>query len=171
MIPAAWRANLGFLLRHPWQLALSLIGIAIGVAVIVAVDLANSSARKAFLVSMDAVTGAATHQVIGGPAGVPEDLYARLRVRHGVRAIAPVVEGEIDVDGITLKLLGVDLFAERELRTFTGAGADESLLRRFLVVPGSLTLSVSTAERLGVETESTFPVSANGRQPNPWGIF
>ena len=72
MIPASYRASFSYLLRHPWQLALSLIGIAVGVAVIVAVDLANASARKAFLMSMDAITGEATHQVIGGPRGVSE---------------------------------------------------------------------------------------------------
>ena len=66
-MPVLYRASFGYLLRHPWQLALALLGICIGVAVIVAVDLANQSAKKAFLLSMDAVTGAATHQVIGGP--------------------------------------------------------------------------------------------------------
>ena len=70
MIPVTLRANFGYLLRHPLQLALALLGIGIGVAVIVAVDLANASARKAFLMSMDAITGEATHQVIGGPLGV-----------------------------------------------------------------------------------------------------
>ena len=49
MIPVSYQASFRYLLRHPWQLALSLLGIAIGVAVIVAVDLANASARKAFL--------------------------------------------------------------------------------------------------------------------------
>ena len=70
------------MLKHPWQLALALLGIGIGVAVIVAVDLANGSARKAFLLSMDTVTGEATHQVVGGPLGVDESVYATLRVEH-----------------------------------------------------------------------------------------
>ena len=48
MIPVTYRASFSYLLRHPWQLALSFIGIGVGVAVIVAVDLANASARKAF---------------------------------------------------------------------------------------------------------------------------
>ena len=80
MMPAVWRASLGYLLRHPWQLFLSMLGVGIGVAVIVAVDLANASSRKAFLMSMDAVTGEATHQVVGGPAGVDESVYVDLRV-------------------------------------------------------------------------------------------
>ena len=48
-MPVLYRASFGYLLRHPWQLALALLGICIGVAVIVAVDLANESSRKAFL--------------------------------------------------------------------------------------------------------------------------
>jgi putative ABC transport system permease protein len=51
MIPVTYRASFSYLLRHPWQLALALLGISVGVAVIVAVDLANASARKAFLLS------------------------------------------------------------------------------------------------------------------------
>ena len=94
MMPVLYRASIGYLLRHPWQLALTLLGICIGVAVIVAVDLANESSRKAFLLSMDTVTGEATHQIIGGPNGVDEQLYTRLRVETGVRSIAPVVDEE-----------------------------------------------------------------------------
>ena len=32
MIPARYRASLGYLARHPWQLALAVVGVAIGVA-------------------------------------------------------------------------------------------------------------------------------------------
>ncbi|HEX5764004.1 MAG TPA: ABC transporter permease, partial [Woeseiaceae bacterium] len=92
-MPVLYRASLGYLTRHPWQLALALVGICVGVAVMVAVDLANESARRAFLSSMDAVNGEATHQVIGGPAGIDELLYVDLRVSGGLRNIAPVVEG------------------------------------------------------------------------------
>ena len=33
MIPATYRASVFYLLRHPWQLVLSLVGISVGVAV------------------------------------------------------------------------------------------------------------------------------------------
>ena len=126
MIPATYRANFAYLLRHPWQLALAVLGIAIGVAVIVAVDLANASARKAFLLSMDAVTGAATHQVIGGPRGIEEQVYVQLRVEHGIRDIAPVVSGSASVNRMPVQVLGVDIFAEREMRSFTSRSATQS---------------------------------------------
>ncbi|MFQ5635566.1 MAG: ABC transporter permease, partial [Gammaproteobacteria bacterium] len=127
MIPVTYRASFAYLLRHPWQLTLALLGIGVGVAVIVAVDLANASARKAFLLSMDALTGQATHQVIGGPRGVREEVYTTLRVTHGMQSLAPVVEGTVRIDGASVTLLGIDLFAEQGIRNFTQvAGATEA---------------------------------------------
>lgn len=172
MIPVTYRASFSYLLRHPWQLLLSLLGIGVGVAVIVAVDLANASARKAFLLSMDAVTGAATHQVIGGPRGVPEAVYVDLRL-DGIRSIAPVVEDTVVVDGASLTVLGVDLFAEQEIRSFTGesesrdddgAGGRAALFSGFLVSPGAVTTTGQTAMELGLEPGDAFTVRANGRR-------
>ena len=66
--------------RHPWQLALSLLGIALGVAVVVAIDLASGSARRALAIASDGIAGRATHRITGGPRGVPEQLYVDLRL-------------------------------------------------------------------------------------------
>jgi putative ABC transport system permease protein len=171
VIPVVYRANFSYLVRHPWQLSLSLLGISIGVAVIVAVDLANDSARKAFLLSMDAVTGEATHQVIGGPRGIEETLYTRLRVEHGIRSLAPVVEGNVTVDDVSLQVLGVDLFAEQEMRSFTRRStvaenddATRSLFRTMLVEPGAVMMSVATADTLGIAVGERFDISAAGRR-------
>lgn len=171
-MPVLYRASFGYLLRHPWQLALALLGICIGVAVIVAVDLANESSRKAFTLSMDAVTGKATHQIIGGPNGVDEKLYARLRVEAGIRSIAPVVEGYVEVNDTTIRVLGVDLFAERQMRSFTfdvkSAPAEtglsaEALFSRMLTDPGAVLMSQQTAGTLGLQAGDTFTVSAGGK--------
>ena len=170
MIPVTYRASFSYLLRHPWQLILSLLGIVIGVAVIVAVDLANSSARKAFLLSMDAIAGEATHQVIGGPNGVSERVYRDLRTRHGLINVAPVVEGTVNVDGVPVQLLGIDLFAEQAVRSFTGettaddAGDDNSsLFVNFLLQPGAVPSTEQTAQDLGLEIGNAFAVSVGGR--------
>jgi putative ABC transport system permease protein len=171
MIPVTYRASFSYLLRHPWQLALALLGIGVGVAVIVAVDLANASARKAFLLSMDTITGAATHQVIGGPRGLDENIYTELRVTHGMRTLAPVVEGTVTIDGVSLSLLGIDLFAEREIRSFTGETRSEdsdesnsqSLFVGFLVEPGVVMTSEQTATDLELSVGEAFELIADGR--------
>jgi putative ABC transport system permease protein len=177
-VPVLYRASFGYLLRHPWQLALALLGICIGVAVMVAVDLANESSRRAFLLSMDAINGEASHQIIAGPAGIDEDLYARLRVEHGIRSIAPVVSGYIQYQDTTLQVLGVDLFAEREFRNYSLSGRNENsvvtsrssgrsaadVISRILTIPGALLASERTAGMLGLEVEDEFRVTAAGRE-------
>jgi len=177
-MPVLYCASLGYLRRHPWQLGLAVLGICIGVAVMVAVDLANQSSRKAFLLSMDAVTGRATHQVVAGPGGVDEALYKRLRVDLGLRNIAPVVSGYVQAGDRTLRLLGIDVFAEREFRPFAappdvafdlagqpgGASlAPETMIRRLLGAAGSVFMSRETAEQLGVGPGESFEVLADGR--------
>ena len=178
-MPTLYRASFGYLLRHPWQLGLALVGICIGVAVIVAVDLANNSSRKAFLLSMDTLNGAATHQVVGGPAGVDESVYVDLR-RAGFRRAAPMVDGRVDAGALSLTVLGIDPLAEGEIRAYTLAGRDErgvltgdagrpggfdeTALRRLLVDPGASLLSGSAARALGLTVGDAYLVRVGGRE-------
>jgi putative ABC transport system permease protein len=162
------KASIGYLWRHPWQGVLAILGIAIGVAVIVAVDLANASSRLAFLQSLDAVTGRATHQVVGGPTGVRESLYSGLRRDHGVDEIAPVIEAGAGVGEGSFTLLGVDLFAEQGLRDYRfAAGSDgqdvPAVFTAFLTEPGSVVLSSQTARDLGIVPGDRFDVRIRGR--------
>lgn len=171
MLPATYRASLFYLLRHPWQLCLALLGISVGVAVIVAVDIANASARKAFLLSMDTITGQATHQVIGGPRGISEDVYQSLRVEYGIDKIAPIVEGTVLLGDARLTVLGVDLFAEREFRNLASEArtseTEESdagaLFTGFLTTPGAVATSQQTADELGIAIGDRFEVLADGK--------
>src|SRR5580658_4768315 len=106
-----WSASSRHLLRQPLQLVLALLGLALGVATIVAVDVATGSAARAFELSMAAVQGPSTHELDGGPAGIDEALYVRLaRTLHYVRA-NPVVDGYVTVGDESLQLLGVDPLA------------------------------------------------------------
>ena len=89
------RASRRFLLRHPGQILLTITGVALGVAVVVAIDLAIQSAREAFRVSTETVAGRATHRIEGGPGGLPDRLFTRLRTDLGIRGVAPVVDGGV----------------------------------------------------------------------------
>ena len=160
------RSSRRYLLRHPWLTALSVLGVALGVAVSVAVDLANGSALRAFELSGEAVTGRATHQVVGGPGGVPGALVARLRTEGGVEDVAPVVEGNARVarePGRVVGVLGVDPFEEAAFRPFVGgpgSGLDAGL---FLTVPGAALVSERTAAELGVVVGDTLGLQIDGR--------
>ena len=67
-----WLSSVRYLLHRPWQTALSVLGITLGVAIVVAIDLGNQSAKHAFNLSSNAVSGKATHHIVGGPGGLPE---------------------------------------------------------------------------------------------------
>lgn len=150
MISRWRRANFRWLLRHPWQLALALAGMTLGVAVVVAVDLATTSAQRAFELSMEQVTGDATHRIVGPPRGFDEAFYRELRINRQVRASAPAIEGFAHWHGETLRILGVDPFAR--------AGASDRLapleadrLAELVARPDTLLLAARTARRHGVE--------------------
>ncbi|MEX2576855.1 MAG: FtsX-like permease family protein [Halofilum sp. (in: g-proteobacteria)] len=159
------RASFRWLLRHPWQLGLAFVGVALGVAVMVAVDLAASSAARAFELSMERVTGDATHRIVGPPAGFDESVYRELRIERGVRASAPVVEGYARLgggEGETLRVLGLD--------AFSGAGASGDLadvegddLARLLTEADTALLAAVTAERHDIEAGEQVTVSVAGR--------
>ena len=164
LLPRATRALLhvaaGHARRRPLQSALLVLGVALGVAVVVAIDLANGSALAAFRLSTEAVAGRATHRIVGGTEGVDEALYRRLRTEIGVRGSAPVVEGLVRVPvlgGEALTLLGVDPFAEPPFRNFlvaeqdAGTPADSGVLTVFLTRPGGVMLAKDVATRAGVK--------------------
>jgi len=158
---------------HPWQLGLAIVGIALGVAVAVSIDLANGSALRAFRLSTEAVGGRATHQVVGGPSGLPEDVYRRLRLELGVRRAAPVVEGDVAVAGHagrTLHVLGIDPFADADFRPYLeGQGGGEARGRDLLARAGDLVgrggtalIAASTARDLGLAIGRELAVDAGG---------
>jgi len=152
------RSSRRHMLRHPWQLILSLVGVALGVAVVIAVDQANESASRAFLYSMESVTGRATHQIVGGTAGIPDALYTELRVEAGVRAVAPVVEGyvaSLTEPARSLHLLGIDPFAEEPFRSHLASLSDEggARLATLLIEPASVLVSERLAAELGLAKE------------------
>ena len=152
-------AGLRFLRRHPWQTWLTVLGVALGVGVVIAVDLANDSARRAFALSMESLTGRTTHQVVGPPDGFDESVYRALRVDEGIRPSAPVVEGLVRVRGATYHLLGVDPFAERPFRDGTG-DLPQGDFRRLLVEPGAVLLGEPSARQLGVAPGDTLAIEA-----------
>ena len=119
------RVGLRYLRRHPWQTALMILGVMLGVAVMVAIDLANAAASRAFDLSTDAIAGKATHQIVGGPTGLDEAIYTRLRVEGGVRLAAPVVTDYVSSPQLgdrPIQLLGVDPFAEAPFRSYLLTG-------------------------------------------------
>ncbi len=144
--------------RRPLQSLFLVLGVAIGVAMIVAIDLANGSAARAFELGTETVTGRATHQITGGPSGLDEQIYTQLRRDLGYRDSAPVVESDViarELDAQPMRLLGIDAFAEAPFRSYLGtmnqqAGPVPDYLTALMVQPNTVLLSNDVAERYGL---------------------
>lgn len=108
------RAMLRELSQHPLLNALAIFGIALGVAAVLAVQIASISARASFERSTQALSGHTNYVIEGGPAGVPEAFYRTLRIELGIRDSAPVVSGwvQLETDGRWCELIGLDPIAE-----------------------------------------------------------
>jgi putative ABC transport system permease protein len=157
------RAGARYHMRHRLQLALAVVGVLLGVAVVVAVDVAAGSSRRAFTLSTEAVTGRATHELIGGPAGIRDSVYGGLRraAPAGID-LAPVLDRYVTVTAGTsrrMRLLGIDPFAEAPFRTYA-VPATGQLDTGVLLTQRSVMLSVGTAASLGLRSGDTLRVAS-----------
>lgn len=150
------RALAGIHRQQPLQGLLMLGGLALAIAVVVAIDIAIGSAREAFGEARRSLSGDSTHRVMAVSGPLDERLYAELR-RSGLRA-APVIEGNLGTAHGRLPLLGIDPLAEWQLRpdllrtgsTPRGAG---------LLAASAVALSQPLAARLGLAPSDRLVLS------------
>ncbi|HEX5514724.1 MAG TPA: FtsX-like permease family protein [Gammaproteobacteria bacterium] len=160
ILRAGWRQ----LTRYRGQWSLTVLAIAIGVAVVVAVDLANQSALRAFDAAHRVLAGEATHQLVAGPEGVPEAIYPWLRIERGIRRAAPVVEGRVLLPalGRAVSVLGVDSFAEGDLRA-GGPAPGSGDIGRLMAEPATALLSEDLLQALRLTPGASVAVRGGGR--------
>lgn len=163
-----WHSSLRYTFRHPWQFGLSVLGISLGVAVVIAIDLSNESALRAFELSTQAIVGKTTHQVLGGPSGLSENVYRRMRVDGGIRQAAPVVEGSVSIPAHgdeSFSLLGIDPFAEAPFRPYLSdaEGGVGDAVTALLTQPATVLVSETTAQTMGLSLGDELLVQAAGR--------
>ena len=102
----------GPLRQHPARFALSVLAIAIGVSLGLAVQIINASAVDEFAAASRALSGEADVTIRGPRDGFDENLYPVLARTPGVRIASPVVEVEArlaDRDD-AIRVLGIDVF-------------------------------------------------------------
>ncbi|MBV9343726.1 MAG: FtsX-like permease family protein [Gammaproteobacteria bacterium] len=164
------RASLRHLWQHPGQLALALAGLALGVATIVAIDIATASARRAFELSLAAVNGAATHQIEAGPPGIDPALYVALRRTPLADAdppppYQPLLSAYATIGERTLQLIGTDPLAAAELGGAAGSAAlgNPEQVRDWFTRAGAVVLGADTARELNLAPGADFELEVAGR--------
>lgn len=156
-----------FFAKQPWQLALAIIGVALGVAIVVGVELANTSAQHAFERSTSLVVGKTTHQLIAPDSALPEEIFTRLRTEMGIARAAPVIEGTVRLEAMekrSLRLLGLDVFNELPVRDYLGLETSDIDINQLLTMPNTVIITQALATRLSVKKDDTIKVFAAGNQ-------
>jgi len=155
--------------RHPLLPGLNVLSIAVGVAVFLAIQVANRGALASFQNAVGIVAGRAELEVRGD---LPETVFPLVARVPGVKAATPLVEGIVtlpDEPGEYLRILGVDPFTGAELRAFDleGVGGETLDLGAWLREPQGLAVA---AERAG---GGPLRVLANGRSQvlTPSSVF
>src|SRR5690242_908230 len=102
--------------RARWLL--SVVGIALGVALGYAVHLVNRAAVEEVSAAVRSIAGEADVEVRGARTGFPESLYPRIAALPGVERVSPVLELDVGLAGAqrTLHIVGVDILRAAALQ-------------------------------------------------------
>ncbi|MBK6678708.1 MAG: ABC transporter permease [Ignavibacteriales bacterium] len=161
MITLFQKAGLRYLFTHPWQTFLSSLGIMLGVAVILSIDVANESSGKAFDISMESVTGKTTHRLSSRQGDISLSNYTKLRTDARIKISAPVIEENVKVlvgEGFTATFLGLDPFSEKEFRNFisTDLTGGDTQLAQFLSSSNTVLIPESFAREAKINSGDTL---------------
>jgi putative ABC transport system permease protein len=145
-------------LRESWpRLALAVLALAAGVALVCAMDLVNRAVMRAFGEVIETMAGRAALQVTAGIRGTfPEEVAETVAAVPGVYIAVPVVDGvayTTDGSGETLTVLGIDTANDSAIRVYSaedGDGVEIADPLTLLSVPDSLIVTEAFARKRGL---------------------
>ena len=148
-----------FILRHMFRerirSVVTIIGIALGIAVVLAIRMTNASSLRGFEKAIETVSGRTSLEIVGTGLGLDENLLSNLGWLREYGRMAPVIDGEAEArsaDGRseTLRVLGVDIlrdrsFREYDLLEFSGKDPTPQQFLELLVDPKGLIITLIIA--------------------------
>ena len=148
--------------RHPTQLATLLIGLISATALWSGVQALNQQARSSYDRAAAAFGGARTAVLVGrNGATFSQQLFVDLR-RAGW-PVSPVLEGRIQIDGRSLRLLGIEPVT-LPVEVGNAPAIGRAGLQSFITPPGETLVSPETLSSLGVP-EGSSPQAGGGLLP------
>ncbi len=150
--------------KHLLRTALTLAGIVLGVAVLLAMNTANQAVLMAFQKTIDDIAGEAQLQIMASESGFPEEVLERVQAVPGVRAAVPAIEAVVDT-GVprlgNLLLLAVDMTGDRNMRSYDLDSGDDAVIDDplvFLAQPDSIIVTREFASKAGLAVNSRLPM-------------
>lgn len=142
--------------------ALSVLGVALGVASVLSIQIINRNALGAFEGSMRAVSGEADFSILGRTGSFPETLYPEVLKAPEVVAAWPLYRLDVTLagsDDVFLEIVGLDLFAPVRIPWDSAPGDSAAPL----AVAGWVAISPRLAEEQGLRQGSAFSVTSGSR--------
>jgi len=156
--------------------ALSLLGVALGVASVLSIQIINLNALGTFRGSVQAISGEADLSVMGRTPTIPEEWYSDVLSVDGVEAAWPLFRAEVPVvteddrienaeaddeqPRVSLDVLGFDLFAPLRIPWNT----EPEEIASVLAEPGWIAVTPAFAEERGWEAGDRFEVLSGVRR-------
>ncbi len=110
--------------------ATTVIGVALGIAVVIAIQLTNASSVRGFETALETVAGKTAVEIVGAGTGVDEALLPQLSWLREFGVMSPVIEGTAalvtgDVRSLNsrrqleaVKVLGIDILRDQPFRDY-----------------------------------------------------
>lgn len=168
--------------EHRLRTTLTVLGIALGVAIVVAVALVSRSVELGVTQTVDDLAGKADLQVSSGASGIDETLLERVRAVAGVYKTTPVVQQIVPLRSDSgqrerLLLLGVDLIGSDDEFFRDYASQELAAIKRdslaFLNSTTNIILSETVAKKLGVGVHDHVSIATGSgwQQFEVWGLI
>jgi putative ABC transport system permease protein len=148
---------------HRLRVAMTTLGIALGVAVFFAVRTANAALLDSLSLTVERLAGKATLEVSAGETGFPEETLDTVRATPGVKLAEPVIEVIVHTafqDEGNLLILGVDTTGDQQLRQYEFDQSQSQIADplTYLADPKSILLSRAFADRHGLHIGDQLPL-------------
>lgn len=182
------------LAQHRLRTTLTVLGIALGVAMFIAVVAVNRTILRGVSATFEDISGKTDLQIEAGASGLPEDLLERVRATPGVATAVPIVQQNVSVrlpsaapatsatreaaaPSERLLVLGVDMLEDEDAE-FRDYGSSELKAIRddpvaFLNSPTNILIGRGFAERHGFELHDSITLVTTGglRDFEIWGFL
>ena len=154
----------------------TVLGVALGIAVVLAVWMANQSSVRSFETALEMVAGKTSLEIVGAGPGLREERLLQLDWLEQFGQISPIIEGEARASFPSgerewLRILGVDILRDesfRDYRLVRFAGQPQPPgPREFLQLlsdPRAILLTQKLARRHGLEPDSSLDLDVGDRR-------
>ncbi len=126
--------NIRYYRHHSVLSLLCIMGIALGVGIVIAVELINNSALDSFSSYVDLLSGRATHSIISTHSYIDENLFAHIWTHPQIKSASPMIEVLANVVEAPepIRFIGIDPFLDSAIRNWAPNDRDEASLTKFL---------------------------------------